>query len=255
MNVLKTPGQIRKISRSNQLVAQCLTMLKYEIKPGVTTLYLDRLAEEFALDHGAEPAFKGYLGYPNSICASKNSVIIHGIPDDVPLIDGDIISIDYGIKLDGYYGDSAFTTSVGEVPESTSKFIEIGRKALFAGIEKAYPDNGINDISKAIQQTAEKEGYSIIRKYVGHGIGKNLHELPQVPNYASGGAHYRGLILKPGLTIAIEPMIAQGSSQGVLDHDGWTTRTEDGRLAVHWEHTILITKNGPEILSLREDEL
>lgn len=252
MIVLKTPYDIENLRKSGKLVAQCLTMLKREAKPGVTTVYLDALAEGFALGFGARPAFKGYMGFPSSICTSVNSTIIHGIPSDTELKDGDILSIDYGIELNGYYGDSAITIPIGEVSEDIKKFIKTGQDSLYDGIKNAVVGNYLSSVSMAVQNRIEADGYGIVRQFGGHGIGKNLHEPPQVPNYTT--STHGSLYMKTGLVIAIEPMITQFSSAHYTENDNWTIKTQDGGLAVHWEHTIALTENGTEILTLREEE-
>lgn len=251
--ILKSLEEIEKIRRSSQIVAQALTLIKEAAKPGITTLSLNKLAEEFAYDSGAKPSFKGYLGYPYSICSSINEEVVHGMPSKRPLEDGDVISVDFGVVFNGYHGDSAITFPIGEVPEKTLRLIKVGQECLYKGISQAKSNNRIKDISLAIQTHAEKNSYNIVRKFVGHGIGRDLHEYPQVRNYCDGHSD-SGLLLKVGMVIAIEPMIAKGSGEVVIGNNNWTASTVDGELAVHWEHTIAITLKGPDILSLRADE-
>lgn len=253
MIVLKNLNDIENLRKSGRLVGECLSLLSKEAKPGVTTLYLDSLAEQFAYDHGARPAFKGYLGFKHSICASPNSVVIHGIPSNEPLQEGDILSIDYGIELNGYYGDSAITIPIGNISKEAELIINTGQKSLYSGIKNAIVGNHLRQISGAIQSCVEDAGYNIVRQYTGHGIGKNLHESPPVLNYVT--PNYSGLCLKPGLVLAIEPMITEaGPTDLHHDEDGWTVRTLMDQLAVHWEHTIVITDKEAEILTLRKEE-
>lgn len=252
MVVLKTLAEIKKIRRSNQLVAGALSLLEEEAKPGITTLGLNKLAEEFAAANNAIPAFKGYKNFPYSICASVNSEIVHGMPSDKPLQEGDIVSVDFGILLDGYYGDSTLTMSIGDISEEARSLIRVGQECLYKSIESIHDGIPLNQISHIIQQHAELNNYNVIRQFVGHGIGKNLHELPQIPNYTD--KPNEGIILKEGMVLAIEPMIMSGDYAFETDDNGWTVRTLDGSLAVHWEHTVAIIEGGTEILSLREGE-
>jgi methionyl aminopeptidase len=248
MILLKTSQQIDGIRKSCRIVAYVLKELKDAIKPGITTNFLNIMAEELSFQRGAIPGFKNYRGFPFSICASKNEKVVHGFPDNIPLKDGDVLSIDFGILYKGWYGDSAFTKAVGKISKETIKMIDIGRECLYVGISAAKPYCRVGDISNAIQQHAEKNGYGVVRDFVGHGIGKNLHEEPQVPNF--GKQHY-GTILKPGAVIAIEPMITMGTYKTITLEDGWTVATQDSKLAVHFEHTISITNDGVEILTDR----
>ncbi|MDP2646753.1 MAG: type I methionyl aminopeptidase [Desulfobacterales bacterium] len=246
MVILKSPQEIEKIRISNQIVAEILLKLKSEVKPGVNTLHLNRMAEQMAQEKNAKPAFKGYRGYPYSICASKNSIVVHGFPSKDALEEGDILSLDFGVLYDGYYGDAALTIPVGRVNESALRLTQVTREALYKGIEKAVPDGSLSDISHAIQSHVEAAGYSVVRKFVGHGIGQMLHEDPQIPNFGKPGM---GTRLKAGMTFAIEPMVNEcGHDVKILD-DGWTVVTTDGALSAHFEHSIVITNNGPEILS------
>jgi methionyl aminopeptidase len=252
MIVLKTAQEIEKIRKSCQLVAKVLKFLEVSTGPGITTKTLDTLAEKVAHDRGAIPAFKGYKGYPYSICASKNSEVIHGMPTDEPLQEGDILSIDFGILLGGYYGDSTITIPVGKVSKDAELLIKTGQECLYKGIEQFCEGNRLNQISHVIQNWAEFHDYSVVRDFVGHGIGKNLHEEPQLPNFTTKPKE--GIRLNRGMVIAIEPMIVAGSHRLSRDINGWTHRTTDGSLAVHWEHTVAITDKGTKILSIREDE-
>lgn len=255
MIILKGPVQVEKIKKSCQLVAEYLQLVMniVETKDGMTTLELDEIATLFAKDNGAIPAFKGYKRFPYSICASVNDEVIHGLPNNRPLQEGDILSVDYGILLDGYYGDSAITVPIGEVSENITKLIKIGQECLYHGINAFCEGSRLNRISYAIQSHAESNGYSPVKSYVGHGIGRDLHEEPQVFNFTKRPKE--GIMLKRGMALAIEPMIVENSNKLKTDTNGWTVRTVDGGLSSHWEHTIALTEKGPEILTLREDEL
>ena len=246
MVILKSLQEIEKIRKSNQLVAETLAILESEVKPGINTLYLNDLSERLAREKGVIPGFKGYCGFPYALCASPNNVVVHGFPSKKPLVEGDILSLDFGILKEGYYGDSAITVAVGKISEAAARLCRVTKEALFKGIEKAVPNGRLSDISHAIQSHVEKSGFSVVRKFVGHGIGSKLHEEPQIPNFGEPG---NGVRLKPGMTLAIEPMVNEkGYDVKVLD-DGWTTVTKDGCLSAHFEHTIAITENGPVILS------
>lgn len=246
MIVLKAPWEIERMRRSNAIVAEILEALREVIKPGITTLDLNELAEGLCFKNGARPAFKGYMGYPFSLCVSVNEVVVHGLPSKRRLKQGDIVSLDFGVVCDGYYGDAAITVPVGRVSKIARKLLLVTEQALYKGIEQARPKRHLSDISFAIQRHAESYGFSTIRQFVGHGIGRSLHEDPQVPNFGPPG---RGVKLKPGMVIAIEPMIAEGTYEVEILPDGWTAVTRDKKLAAHFEHTIAITENGPEILS------
>lgn len=246
MVVLKSPREIERIRKSNMMVAEILEVLRQKVEPGMDTLTLDRVAEQLAHERNARPAFKGYRGFPYSLCASVNQQVVHGFPSKSPLKEGDLLSMDFGILYDGYYGDSAVTVPVGQVTEDAQRLMTITREALFRGIEQAVDGNRLSDISHAIQSHVEKAGFSVVRKFVGHGIGRELHEDPQVPNYGQPGM---GIRLKPGMVIAIEPMVNAGGYEVETLEDGWTTVTKDGSLSAHFEHTIAITKQGPVILS------
>ncbi len=246
MVILKSPKEIQKIKKSNELVAEILSILVSMVKPGVNTLYLNDLSEKLAIERHAIPAFKGYRGYPYALCASANNVVVHGFPNQKSLKNGDILSLDFGILLDGYYGDAATTVAVGQLPKKARKLTEVTKASLYRGIEQAVPNGRLTDISYAIQSYVESEGFSIVRKFVGHGIGSKLHEDPQIPNFGQPGT---GVHLKPGMTLAIEPMVNEKGPEVEILEDGWTAITKDGSLSAHYEHTIAITDNGPVILS------
>jgi len=231
---------------SNRLVVEVLDEITKKIKAGVTTIELDRLAESVILKRGGTPAFKGYRGYPNSLCISINEQVVHGIPSNRRLKDGDLVSIDLGIYNDGYYGDAAITVGVGEITIEAKKLLNATQKALYIGIEKANAGNHLSDISNAIQSYVEGEGFSVVRAFVGHGIGTSLHEEPQVPNFGEAG---KGPVLKNGMVLAIEPMVNAGTSDVEVLEDDWTVVTADGSLSAHFEHTVAITDNGAEILT------
>ena len=246
MVILKSPREIEKIRKSNQMVAETLAILESEIKPGINTLYLNDLSERLAREKGAIPAFKGYMGFPYALCASPNNVVVHGFPSKKPLCEGDIISLDFGILFDGYYGDSAITVAVGKISEAAARLSEITKESLYKGIEKAVPGGRLSDISHAVQLHVEAAGFSVVRQFVGHGIGSKLHEEPQIPNFGESG---RGVRLKAGMTLAIEPMVNEKGYDVEILEDGWTAVTKDGCLSAHFEHTIAITEDGPVILS------
>ncbi len=231
---------------AGRMVAEVLETLREKVRPGVTTLELDCLAEECCHRWNARPAFKGYGGFPFTICASPNDRVVHGFANKDPLSDGDIVSIDFGLIFDGYYGDSAVTIPVGQIDSETDHLLDVTRDSLIAGIEAAQVDAHLTDISNAVQSLAESEGFSIVREFVGHGIGRQLHEEPQIPNYGSPG---RGPKLKQGMTFAIEPMVNVGSPKVKVLEDGWTAVTVDGKRSAHFEHTIAITHNGPEVMT------
>lgn len=249
MIILKSREEIEKIRKSNRIVAQILEKLREIIAPGVTTAELDRVAEEMARMNFAKPAFKGYRGYPASLCTSINSEVVHGIPSARELREGDVVSLDFGILFDGYYGDSALTVPVKEVSPEGMRLIRVTRESLYKGIKEAKAGNRLGDISAAVQDHVEAAGFSVVRDYVGHGIGKSLHEDPQIPNYGTRG---RGIMLKKGMVLAIEPMVNEGGYGVRVTGDGWTVITEDGKLSAHFEHTIAISDDGPEILSVAE---
>jgi methionyl aminopeptidase len=249
MIILKTLPQIDGIRKSCKIVAYVLKEIESTIKPGITTNFLNTMAEDLCYQRGAIPGFKGYRGFPFSICASKNNTVVHGFPDDVLLKNGDILSIDFGVLYKGWYGDSAFTKGVGKIDKKTQRLVDTGKECLYKGINAVQAYCKVGDISHAVQQHAEHSGYNVVRDFVGHGIGKNLHEEPQIPNF---GKQHTGIILKPGSVIAIEPMITAGTYKTITLSDGWTTVTQDSKLAVHFEHTIAITSSGIEILTNRD---
>ncbi len=246
MIYIKTDEEIELIRQSSLLVGKTLAEVAKLIRPGVTTLELDRCAETFIRDHKATPAFLGYSGFPNTLCTSANSQVVHGIPNNTPLQDGDIISVDCGVLLNGFYGDSAYTFCVGNVDEDTRRLLQVTRESLYLGIEQAVHGKRVGDIGYAVQEYCEKNNYSVVRELVGHGVGMKLHEAPEVPNYGRRGT---GPMLKSGMVIAIEPMINRGSKNIVFERDGWTTRTKDGKMSAHFEHTIAVRPGKADILS------
>ena len=247
MIYLKTDEEIALMREANQLVAKTLGELAKLIKPGVTTLLLDQVAETFIRDHGATPAFLGYKEFPKSLCTSVNEQVVHGIPSEqVVLQEGDIISIDCGTNLNGFIGDSAYTFCVGEVADDVKALLRTTKEALYAGITHAVAGNRVGDISYAVQSYCEKRNFSVVRRFVGHGCGRAMHEDPEVPNYGKRG---NGPLLRNGMCICIEPMINQGVKEVVFEQDGWTARTKDRKCSAHFEHCIAIRPKGPEILS------
>ena len=244
--IYKTQEEIELIRISSLLVAKTHGAIAGLIKPGITTLELDRLAEEFIRDNYAIPAFKGYGGFPNTLCMSPNEEVVHGIPNDKPLEDGDIISVDCGVLKNEFFGDSAYTYCVGDVAEETKQLLRVTKESLYKGIEQAVIGNRLGDISAAVQQKAHEFNYGVVRELVGHGVGRELHEEPQVPNYGSRG---RGIKLNEGLVLAIEPMINMGTQKVRFLNDGWSVVTQDNKPSAHFEHTIAIMKSGPEVLS------
>lgn len=246
MITYKSAEEIELIRESSLLVGKALAEVAKIIRPGITPLELDRRAEEFIRDSNAIPAFKGYGDFPNTLCISLNDVVVHGIPSSKALIDGDIVSVDCGVLKNGYYGDSAYTFEIGEVPAAVKQLLKVTKESLYKGIEKAIEGMRIGDVGFAVQEHAEKFGYGVVREMVGHGIGKNLHEKPEVPNYGKRGA---GIKLMEGLVIAIEPMINLGKAPIFQDNDGWTIRTKDGKVSAHFEHTVAVKKGKADILS------
>ena len=242
--------EIDLIRESSLLVAKTHAAIAGLIKPGIMTLELDKIAEEFIRDNGGEPAFKGYNGFPNTLCVSPNEQVVHGIPNDRSLEEGDILSVDCGVFMNNYYGDSAFTYEVGEVNVETKKLLKVTKDCLYKGVEMAVEGNRIGDIGYEIQKYAESFGYGVVRELVGHGVGKNLHESPEVPNYGRKG---KGFMLKEGLVIAIEPMINMGTRKIMQHNDGWTITTIDNKPSAHFEHTIVVRKGKAEILSSFEE--
>jgi len=247
---LKSPDEIDKMSRASRIVAEVLEALRHQIKPGVTTGELDGLAEKFILDRGGRPAFKGYQVrdqvYRHTLCVSVNEAVVHGIPSGRVLKEGDIVGLDVGVVVDGYYGDAAITVPVGVITEQARRLLQVTEEALHKGIAQAVVGNRISDISHAVQAHAEAASFSVVTEFVGHGIGRKLHEEPQVPNYGEPG---KGPRLKPGMTLAIEPMVNLGRPETAHLADGWTAVTRDGSLSVHFEHTIVVTEAGPRILT------
>jgi methionyl aminopeptidase len=243
---LKSPGEIEKMAKSGRIVADVLEALKDVVKIGLTTKEIEDFADERIKALGGIPAFKGYRGYPASVCTSVNEQVVHGIPSSRVLKDGDIVSIDIGVLLDGFYGDGAVTIPVGTIDREASELIRVTEEALYLGIQSAVEGNRLYDISGAIQRHVEKNGFSVVRLFVGHGIGRELHEEPQVPNYGVPG---QGPRLKRGMTLAIEPMVNAGSHEVIIQDDGWTAVTRDGKKSAHFEHTVLVTSDKPRILT------
>lgn len=255
MALVKDPWELALMRQSGRRLAEVVAMLRESIRPGISTLELDEAAEAMVRRLGGVPSFKGYRimdgipPFPGTICASPNEQVVHGIPNEVPLVDGDIISIDVGLVYGGYHSDCAFTVAVGEVPEEVLRLLDVTRQSLYEGIGQAKPGNRIGDIGHAIQAHIEPHGFGIVREYVGHGIGRRLHEPPSVPNY---GKPRQGNLLKAGMVIAIEPMVTLGDYRTRSLEDGWTVVTADGSLAAHFEHTVAITPKGPEVLTVLE---
>ncbi len=246
MVILKEAEEIARIRASNEIVAEILEELKERVRPGVTTIELDRYAEELTRKKNAQPAFKGYRGYPFSLCTSVNDEVVHGLPSKRALAAGDIISLDFGVNYKGYYGDAAVTVPVGDVPAGAARLIRVTEEGLYDGIKEARAGNRLGDISAAVQRRVESAGFSVVRDFVGHGIGRNLHEDPQIPNFGVKG---RGIELKVGMVLAIEPMVNEGTFKVRILDNGWTVVTEDVKLSAHFEHSVAITEHGPEILS------
>jgi methionyl aminopeptidase len=246
MIIRKSAAEIETMARAGAVVAGTLALLENELRPGVTTYELDAVAEEFIRSHGGEPTFKGYKGYPAATCLSPNAMVVHGIPGKVRLEDGDILSVDVGVTLDGFVADSAWTFPVGQIDDETQRLLDVCEAALEAGIAEARLGNQIGDISEAVQKVTEAAGFSVIRSLVGHGVGRSMHEDPQVPNFVSS---YRGPELREGMTIAIEPMITAGGPDVYIHDDDWSISTSDGSLAAHFEHTVAVTAEGPRVLT------
>jgi methionyl aminopeptidase len=247
--VCRSAAEIERLARVNALVARVLAELKAMVTPGVSTADLDALAERRLIEAGAEPAFKGYHGYPATICASVNEQVVHGIPSKRPLVEGDIVSIDMGAKLDGFYGDSAVTVPVGEISDDAARLLTVTEASLYKGLEAVKAGARVSDIGAAVQAHVEGHGFSVVREFVGHGIGTKLHEEPQIPNYGPAG---RGPRLSEGMVLAIEPMVNFGKPAVKVLGDGWTAVTKDGSLSAHFEHTVVVTGNGCRILTNRE---
>ena len=246
---LKNIDELRLMKESARLVSRTLGMLAKEIKPGITTLYLDKLAHDFIKDHGAEPAFLGYGGFPYSLCISPNEQVVHGFPSDKPIEEGDILSVDCGAVLNGFVGDHAYTFEIGEVKPEYKKLLKVAKESLYKGIAQCVRGKRIGDISYAIQSHCEKEGYGVVRELVGHGVGRTMHEDPQVPNFGRQGS---GKVIKDGLTIAIEPMINLGTEKVKFHNDGWTVTTLDNKVSAHFEHDVAVINGKPVLLSTFE---
>lgn len=247
MIILKSSREMEKIRAAGAVVAEALEELKKRVYPGITTRELDRRAEEFLIKKGGIPAFKGYKGYPDTICISVNEEVVHGIPSERKLAEGDIVSIDIGVLLDGYYGDAAITLPVGRISSQAKHLLEVTEASLYKAIDVSVIGKRVSDISNTIQCYVEGAGYSVVRDFVGHGIGRSLHEEPPVPNYGEPG---KGQRLKAGMVLAIEPMVNMGGHELIILENGWTTVTKDGSLSAHFEHTVAITENGPLILTM-----
>lgn len=246
MIVKKTPEQIDKIAAAGEIQVRCLRLLRGKCRPGVTTAELDRAAEKFIRSRDAEPAFKGYRGFPGSICTSPNSMVVHGIPGPYKLRRGDILSLDVGVIHDGWVADAAITVPVGPVGKVATRLLRATREALFAAVEQVRPGNRLGDVSHAIQRRVEVDGFSVIRSLVGHGVGRDMHEDPQIPNFGEPG---RGPLLEPGMVLAIEPMVNAGGPPVRVGDDRWAVYSQDGTLAAHFEFTVAVTEDGPRILT------
>jgi methionyl aminopeptidase len=246
--ILKAPWEVEILRRSNRLVAETLQELARRVRPGSTTLELDRFAEMFLRERGARPAFKGYRDYPFTLCASVNEAVVHGFPSTRVLQEGDILSLDMGAVVEGYYGDAAVTLPVGPISQDAERLLRVTRECLDRAVQAARPGGRLADISQAVQGHAEANGFSVVRVFVGHGIGKALHEAPQIPNFVDAGQG-RGPVLKPGMVLAIEPMVNAGGPDVKVLEDRWTAVTADGALSAHFEHTVAITEDGPDILT------
>jgi methionyl aminopeptidase len=246
---LKSPREIEIMAHGGAILGAAHALLRREVRPGISTAELDRLAEEFIRKHGATPAYKGYRGFPATICVAINNVICHGFPSDTPLREGDIVGVDIGARLDGWFGDSCVTYPVGQVSPETEQLLKVAEECMWRGVRAARNNARMGDIGAAIQSYAEAHGYSVVREWSGHGVGERLHEDPSVPHYGKAGT---GIRLRPGFIFTIEPMINAGGYETVLDkRDGWTVRTADGSLSAQFEHTVVITEeDGPEILTL-----
>jgi methionyl aminopeptidase len=251
MIVCRSRSELQKLRRVNQLVARVLAELRPMVEPGVTTAAIDAVAEKLIEDAGAEPAFKGYHGYPATVCASINEQVVHGIPSSRVLVDGDILSLDMGARMDGFYGDCAVTVPVGRIPAAATELLRVTEEALFRGIDAVRPGARVSDIGAAVQQHVEASGFSVVREFVGHGIGTALHEDPQIANYGPAG---RGPRLAEGMVLAIEPMVNIGEPVVQVLADGWTAVTRDGSLSAHFEHTVAVTASGCDILTLLDGD-
>ncbi|MHB8771911.1 MAG: type I methionyl aminopeptidase [Syntrophales bacterium] len=246
MVILKLPDEIEKLRTSNLIVAEILRELRERVRPGVTTRELDELSERLSRKRRVKPAFKGYRGYPYALCVSLNSEVVHGMPSERPLVAGDILGLDFGVNYKGFFGDAAISVAVGEVSPEAQRLLTVTEASLSDAIGQARAGNRLGDVSAAVQERVEEAGFSVVRDFVGHGIGRSLHEDPQIPNF---GVRGRGIELKPGMVLAIEPMVNQGSYRVKILPDGWTVVTEDGKLSAHFEHSVAITEQGPDVLS------
>jgi methionyl aminopeptidase len=244
--IRKTREEIAAMARAGDVVAETLAVIGEHARPGVTTGDLDAIAEEFIRSRGGHPTFKGYRGYPAAICASPNDMIVHGIPGAYELVEGDILSVDVGVTLGGFVADSAYTFAIGEISAEAERLLEVCQSALAAGVEQCRPGNRLSDISHAVQAVTEEAGFSVVRSLVGHGVGRSMHEDPQIPNFGAPG---RGPVLAPGMVFAIEPMINAGDPEIRVHEDEWSISTAGGSLSAHFEHTVAITDDGPEILT------
>jgi methionyl aminopeptidase len=252
MIIRKTPEQVEQMAAAGEILVRCMKMLASKVRPGITTAELDATAEKFIRSQGALPSFKGYRGFPGSICASPNSMVVHGIPGSYECKRGDVISIDVGVTYEGWVADAAVTFPVGPVGTDAKRLLEVTKASLFAGVEQMQPGNHLGDVSAAIQQLVEAEGLSIIRTLVGHGVGRDMHEEPQVPNFGEPG---KGPELEEGMVLAIEPMVNAGGPLVRMGDDGWSVFSEDDSLAAHFEFTVAVTPDGPRILTPWHDEL
>ena len=250
MIIRKSANEIEKMAAAGRIAAETIAHVGEQLEPGITTRELDRIAEEVIRSSGGIPTSQGYRGYPAAICISPNSMVVHGIPGAYEVADGDLITIDVGVTLDGYIADSAYTFPVGDVTDQAQRLLDAGREALLAGIVQARPGNRVGDISSAVQQHVERAGFSVVRSLVGHGVGRSYHEDPHIPNFGAPG---RGPLLSEGMTLAIEPMITAGRPEVYVHEDEWSISTEDGSLAAHFEHTVAITADGPRILTVAGD--
>ena len=247
MLYLKTAEEIELLRENNLLVSATLAEVGKHVRPGVSTLELDKLAEEFIRSHGAEPGFLGYGGFPNTLCMSVNEEVVHGIPSAKRILkEGDVLSVDCGTLMKGFYGDSAYTFAVGEIAPEVADLLRVTKEALYKGVAQAKAGNRVGDVASAVQEHAERHGYSVVRELVGHGLGRKMHEEPEVPNY---GARGRGPLLKEGMVICIEPMINMGARYVVFERDGWTVRTRDRKPSAHFEFAVAVGKEGPDVLT------
>jgi len=244
--IRKSPEEIEKMAAAGAIVARCHSLLRSKARPGVTTQVLDEAAERFIRSQGAEPAFKGFRGFPGSICASPNSMIVHGIPGPYRLARGDVLSVDIGVVLDGWVGDAAVTLPIGPISPVATRLLETTRAALFDAVEACRPSNRLGDVSHAVQTRVERDGFSIVRSLVGHGIGRDMHEDPQIPNFGDAGS---GPVLREGMVLAVEPMVTVGSPEIRIAADNWSVFSSDGSLSAHFEHTIAVTPEGPRVLT------